>query len=98
MTTAERFWFALGWALGADQVAPEHALEVMDKVAGALRDCHPGEFTGYVLGFIYPSNEMRDELCTLAERLAWERSAAAAIQRGEEELDAYFRSEEATVR
>lgn len=98
MTTAKRFWFVLGWALGNDCVAPGHALEVRDKVAGALRDCHPGKFADYVVGFIFGPNEMRDLVHVLADGLAWERSATAAIADGEEAFDAYVSHERAEGR
>ena len=98
MTTAERFWFALGWALGDDQVEPEHARETMNKIAGALRDCPPSQFTAFVLDYISPANEMRNELVVLARHTAWERSEAHAIADGEEAFDAYASHERAEGR
>lgn len=98
MTTAERFWFALGWALGDDHVAPEHARRVMEEVAMLLAELAPGRFASAVVEYLYPPNEMRDYVGDLAYELAFTHSASAQIAEGEEAFDAYAARERAEGR
>lgn len=72
MNISEQFWFWLGWALGNDQVEPEHAIMVTKELRELLDNptTTPEEFARYAAGFLCEANEGRTEVLLTARKVA----------------------------
>lgn len=72
MSTTEQFWFWLGWALGDDQVAPEHTVKITEGITQLLENrlYSPDAFARYVVGWLSAANEARAGVLLTARKLA----------------------------